>query len=72
MCAVSVILDYMSKEVPIWSWTRPVYDDFRQIIKRLEELDRNLDQPDCVDPQKQEILERIERRLDMLERPSLR
>ncbi len=68
MCAVSVVLDYMGGKVPIDSWTRPVYEDFQQIIGQLEELDRKLDQPDCVDPQKEDILRRIEERLDRLER----
>ena len=67
MCAVSVVLDYMGG-VSIESWTRPVYEDFQQIIGQLEELDRKLDQPDCVDPQKEEILKRIEERLDRLEK----
>ena len=64
MCAVSMILDYVDRNVPLGIWTRPVYDDFQQIIRQLEELDRKLDQPDCVDPQKEEILKRIERMLD--------
>ena len=68
MCAVSVILSYMDNHVSLESWTRPVYDDFQQIIRQLEELDRKLDQPDCTDPQKKKILKRIEKRLDKLER----
>ena len=66
MCAVSVILGYMDQQVSLESWTRPVYDDFRQIIQQLEELDRKLNQPDCTDPQKKKILKRIEEQLDRL------
>ena len=67
MCAVSVVLDYMDRRVPLASWTGPIYNDFQQIIRQLEELDRKLNQPDCVDPQKEDILRRIEAQLDKID-----
>ena len=66
MCAVSVVLDYMDKRVPLESWTIPIYSDFQEIIRRLEELDKKLDQADCIDPRKEKLLGRIERHLEAL------
>ena len=67
MCAVSVILDYVGKRVDVNVWTDESHKDFKHILRRLEKLDEKLDQKDCVDPKKQEILKRIEERLDRLE-----
>ena len=66
MCVVSVILDYVDKRVNVNVWTDKSYKDFQRILQQLEELDEQLDEPDCVDPKKQEILWRIEARLDKL------
>lgn len=58
MCAVSMMYDYMQRNVPPISpyWTQPNLSDFKEIIRRLDNLDRKLDQKDCVDPDKAKYL----------------
>lgn len=67
MCVVSATHDYMRQRVPIRDWTRPAFDDYQEIIKRLEKLDKKLGQPDCVDPAKAEWMKEVEKRLAELE-----
>lgn len=67
MCAMSVVYDYMQQRVPLDDWTRPAYDEFKQVIERLDRLDHLLGQPDCVDPEKAALMQRIEERLNRLE-----
>ena len=52
MCAVSVMYDYMRTAVPLHQWTRPIFNEFQEIIQKLDRLDKQLDQPDCEDPSK--------------------
>ena len=66
MCAVSVVLDYWSQR-PIDIWTRPTFDQFKDIIGRLDHLDGELSQPECEDPSKAEWMKRVEDRLNALE-----
>ena len=67
MCAVSAMHDYMRENVLEAQWTRPMFSEYQDIIRRLERLDENLKQPDCSDPQKAKWMERIEKRLAALE-----
>jgi hypothetical protein len=67
MCAVSVVLDYGRENIPPYQWTRPAFDEFKEVIRRLEALDEKLDQPDCEDPEKAKWMEEVERRLKALE-----
>lgn len=67
MCAVSATMDYMRQYVPIQDWTRPQYNEFQEILKRLADLDAKLGQPDCHDPAKAEWMREVEERLDRLE-----
>lgn len=67
MCSVSATYDYFRQNVPLDQWTRPVYNDFQEVIRRLDALDKKLDQEDCHDPAKAEWMRAVERRLDALE-----
>jgi hypothetical protein len=49
-------------------WTRPAWEDAKEILERVKELDRKLDQPDCDEVPKQEWMDEIERRLDEIEK----
>ncbi len=68
MCAVSATHDYMSKNVPLDTWTRSMFNEYQEIIRRLGELDEKLNQPDCPDPAKAAWMKQVEERLDTLER----
>lgn len=66
MCSVSVISDYFGKQ-PITMWDRPTFNEYKEILDRLEKLDKKLDQPDCVDPAKEAWMREVENRLKVLE-----
>jgi tetrahydromethanopterin S-methyltransferase subunit G len=66
MCAVSAVYDAM-KTVPLEQWTWPTFNEMKEILDKLNEIDRKLGQPDCEDPSKADILKTIEDRLRKLE-----
>ncbi len=67
MCAVSVIHDYMRMNTAPQDWTRPAFNEFHEVIRRLDLLDQKLGQRDCHDPEKATWMEEVERRLQKLE-----
>lgn len=66
MCMVSNIMDY-GKTIPAQQWTPSAWFDFQEIIRRLDALDKKLDQPECHDPAKAEWMKAVEQRLADLE-----
>jgi hypothetical protein len=67
MCAVSAIMDYGRLNVPPQQWTVNTFADFRDIIRRLDELDKKLNQFECRDPAKAEWMKQVEARLAKVE-----
>lgn len=67
MCTVSVVHDYMRTNIPEQTWTRPLFNEYQEIIRRLTELDAKLNQPDCVDLTKAAWAQEVEARLQRLE-----
>lgn len=67
MCSTSAIMDYGRQHVPLQQWTRPAFNEFQEILRRLEKLDEALNQPDCEDPAKAEWMKAVEDRLAALE-----
>lgn len=67
MCSVSAIMDYGRTRVPMEQWTRPAFNEFKEVIERLEALDKKLDQPHCEDAAKAEWMREVEERLRRLE-----
>ena len=67
MCAVSMIFDNYRQNTQPAQWTWPMVNDFTEIIKRLDELDKKLGIQECHDPAKAEWLKAIEERLAKLE-----
>jgi hypothetical protein len=67
MCSVSVLHDYMARQVPTTQWTRPVFEEYKEIIKRLDALDGKLSQPECDNAPKTAWMDDVERRLGELE-----
>jgi len=68
MCMVSVITDYGRTQVPEITWTTTTFNEYQEILRRLEELDRKLGQPACEDPVKAAWMEDVEKRLQQLEK----
>jgi hypothetical protein len=66
MCMVSVV-SVAGGTVPINDWTRPAFNEFREILDRIAALDAKLGQPDCVDPAKEAWMREVEKRLQALE-----
>jgi len=64
---VSAVLDY-GKTIPMQQWTYPAWNQFTEILRRIEELDAKLDQPDCEDPAKAAWMREVEERLRRLEK----
>jgi hypothetical protein len=76
MCVVSMVHDYAKQNWPINDihWPPLEFDENRKkyhklidMIKRAEELDRIMKEPDCVDPEKEKYIQELEARLLKLE-----
>lgn len=67
MCAVSAMMDYGRTHIAVDQWDRPTFNEFKEVIARLEALDKKLDQPHCDDPAKSVWMQQIEARLRRLE-----
>lgn len=63
MCAMSMMLGYMVDRVPVEQWDRKSYNLFDDIIQKVNELDVLLGQADCVDPIKQDYVDRVKKAL---------
>lgn len=64
MCAVSRISDYYTAPSQIKVWTAvqkepDLQDQLKEIIKRLDELDKKLNDKECMDDKKKEFFEGI-------------
>ena len=66
MCIVSGVLDY-GRTIPFDNWSVPKFNEYADIIRRLDELDRKLGEPNCERPGKRAWMRGIERRLADLE-----
>lgn len=67
MCVISVVMDYGRMNIPPNAWTPDTFKQFKEILDKLGELDRKLDQPECHDPAKAEWMKAVEERLSTLE-----
>jgi len=68
MCSMSVLHDYMRTNIPITQWTRKDFNEYKEIIDRLDKLDKKLDQPECDSEDKSAWMKEVEERLEALER----
>lgn len=66
MCMVSMT-SVAGSQILIDTWTRPAFNEYQEILKRIEALDKKLGQPDCVDPAKEAWMRDVEKRLAALE-----
>lgn len=68
MCVTSAVMQYMRDYTTPVQWTQPMFDEYKEIIRRLEALDEKLDQADCEDPAKAAWMREVEGRLAQLEK----
>jgi hypothetical protein len=61
------VVSVAGSQIPDWQWTRPTFNEYQEILKRIADLDAKLDQPDCVDPAKEAWMRQVEERLAKLE-----
>lgn len=59
MCAVSVIYDMFGKQSDDW-YTLDRIDLFKRMVADAKVFDEESGQPDCEDPEKAKVTERIE------------
>jgi hypothetical protein len=67
MCAVSAVHDNYHWNVPQQQWTQPLFNEYQDIIRRLDALDKKLGQKDCEDPSKAHWMAEVQARLSKLE-----
>jgi hypothetical protein len=58
MCAVSVVYDWFGKMPETW-YTQPRIDLFHSMVTTAKQFDEESGQPDCQDPEKAKLEERI-------------
>jgi hypothetical protein len=56
MCMVSMIIDYARDNTQWAQWDWAKYYELESIIKRLDDLDKSLGEPECKDDRKGEYL----------------
>lgn len=66
MCIVSVVYDY-GKRIDWGTQNQPAIEDFLTAIEAAKKADKSLGQPDCVDPEKEKIMDKILKRLEEIE-----
>ena len=83
MCAVSAVHDYFRQRPSLWpetgniytqpntpqlnQWDRETFEQLKEVLRRLGEIDKKLGEPDCVDPRKEAWMAEVETRLQKLE-----
>lgn len=65
MCMVSAIFE-SGRQIDYSLWSRPTLQEFLDLVEKVKELDRKLNQKDCEDPQKAIWIQEIKDRLDKL------
>lgn len=63
----SVILDYGKGILPD-AWSSSSFRDYKDLLEKVEILDKELGEPDCEDPDKTPWMKEIEERLAQVER----
>lgn len=66
MCSVSAVTGY-GMRMPDDFWNQQTWPPFKDLVREAEIFDKITKQPDCIDPEKDEWMKRIEERLEKLE-----
>lgn len=64
MCVQSVISDYFGQRT---YWTSQQFKDVKDLLDHAAKIDRALGEPECIDPEKEEWMKKVEERLAVLE-----
>lgn len=72
MCMLSVLTGYGQARIADNAWSRQTWDAFKSVADQTAKLDEQLGEPDCIDPEKQAWMDRIEARLVALEAAQFR
>ncbi len=67
MCVYCMVADWGRKVLPVDRWTRPHFDEFQEILRRIKKLEDAQGGCPDEDPTKTDFLDDIRRRLDELE-----
>jgi hypothetical protein len=62
----------LAMKIPDEQWTPSMFSSFKGVLGKVEEFDKIAGQPDCVDPEKDAWMKRIEERLMKLEAAAFR
>ena len=62
-----MVHDYARERINPIQWTPSIWIDFTEILRKLDELDKKLGQPECHDPAKAAWMKEIEAKLAALE-----
>lgn len=69
MCTLSVVTDMAYQQ---WghlnSWPLPESKTILDVLRKLDEMDKKLGAPECVDDRKDDFIRRLEQRIEELER----
>lgn len=69
MCAVSAIINQVQTQFPpLQAWPRPALYDLREVIARLDAIDKRLAAKDCYERTKDEFLRALEQRIAEIEK----
>lgn len=70
MCVYCMIADWGKEFAPPdrYQWTRPMLDQFEELLKRVKELEDKVDPCPCPDESKMDFLKEIRDKLDEIER----
>lgn len=52
MCVMSMVLK-VGREYPREKWTKPSFDEYKDLLDKIKRIDEILEQPDCHDPNKE-------------------
>lgn len=68
MCFVSVMIETSKIQAPpVQQWSYESVLDMKEILRRLDAIDKKLELKDCFDPTKQEFMKQLDERLKVLE-----
>lgn len=66
MCVSSVVSGY-GQQYPDLHWTKENWPPFRDLLEYAQRVDQQIGEPDCIDPDKEAWMKRIEERISKLE-----
>lgn len=69
MCTYSMVHDFAREYIPTKLWDNTMLEAYKELIRRLKEIDDKLNLPDC-NPNKGEFLKEIEEQIREIDKGS--